>query len=44
MFDEMKNDHFIEFYAVHDLNYSLSISTVPTMWLFDSVFVINING
>ncbi|KRY24943.1 hypothetical protein T03_16738 [Trichinella britovi] len=33
-----KNNHIIEFYAVHDLNYSLGISLIPSMSLFDFIF------
>ncbi|KRY16445.1 hypothetical protein T12_3020 [Trichinella patagoniensis] len=33
-----KNKHIIEFYAVHDLNYSLGISLIPSMSLFDFIF------
>ncbi|KRX32171.1 hypothetical protein T05_13127 [Trichinella murrelli] len=33
-----KNNHIIEFYAVHDLNYSLGISMIPIMSLFDCIF------
>ncbi|KRY37623.1 hypothetical protein T01_2923 [Trichinella spiralis] len=35
-----KNNHFMEFYAVHDLNYSLRISMIPRMLLFDSVLAL----
>ncbi|KRY30144.1 hypothetical protein T01_2105 [Trichinella spiralis] len=33
-----KNNHIIEFYAVHDLHYSLGISLIPSMSLFDCIF------